>query len=231
MQVEQAAAGHASNLDGLSAVMDLRMFNIQGVGCLRIDEGCHPPRMKWDVDRHTGLNFGSQEDAKLGKTVRSMEAFKDETVALSGPDLSIFDGGRREDHGGNLDSGLHEKAEDASTRYDAYIARMKLLRQEASHDGYALNLASEIDFLQFIQSASAIRKGNLVLMDNGNLRAIWKDAQGTHLGLQFLGGRMVQYVIFKRRMNGQHFSRVAGRDSLEGLERQIDAFGLHSLLY
>ncbi len=68
-------------------------------------------------------------------------------------------------------------------------------------------------------------------MDNGNLRAIWKDDQGARLGLQFLGGSIVQYVIFKRRSQGQPISRVTGRDSLEGLERQIDAFELDSLLY
>jgi len=67
-------------------------------------------------------------------------------------------------------------------------------------------------------------------MDNGNLRAVWKDEQGAHLGLQFLGGGMVQYVIFKRRRQEQPVSRVSGCDSLEGLERQIDAFELHSLL-
>jgi hypothetical protein len=41
----------------------------------------------------------------------------------------------------------------------------------------------------------------------------------------------VQYVIFKRRQKEQSISRVTGRDSLEGLERQISAFELHSLLY
>ncbi len=68
-------------------------------------------------------------------------------------------------------------------------------------------------------------------MDNGNLRAIWRDEREAHLGLQFLGGGMVQYVIFKRRENEQSISRVTGRDSLEGLERQFDAFELRSLLY
>ena len=91
--------------------------------------------------------------------------------------------------------------------------------------------ASEIDFTHFVRSAPDIRRGNLVLMDNGNLRAIWKDQHGARLGLQFLGGRMVQYVIFKRRREEQLISRATGRDSLEGFERQIHAFELHSLLY
>ena len=67
-------------------------------------------------------------------------------------------------------------------------------------------------------------------MDNGNLRAIWKDEQGTRLGLQFLGDGMVQFVIFKRRKQGQPISRVSGRDSLEGLKWVIVTYELHSLL-
>ena len=114
---------------------------------------------------------------------------------------------------------------------DAYRARMKFLQDEAAHDGYVLSHASGIDFERFVRSAPDIRRGDLVLMDNGNLRAIWRDGQGTHLGLQFLGGGMVQYVIFKKRAKEQSISRATGRDSLEGLERQFDAFELHSLLY
>ena len=123
-----------------------------------------------------------------------------------------------------------KEADHPRIKYDAYMSRMRLLQDEAVHDGYVLNLASEIDFRQFVWSAPDIRKGNLVLMDNGNLRAIWKDDQA-RLGLQFLGGRMVQYVIFKRRKQGHPISRVTGRDSLEGLKRQIDAFELYTLLY
>ena len=68
-------------------------------------------------------------------------------------------------------------------------------------------------------------------MDNGNLRAVWKDDHENQMGLQFLGESMVQYVIFKRREPDQPISRVAGRDTFEGLKRQIDAFELGSLLY
>ena len=129
------------------------------------------------------------------------------------------------------DAGPDHEAHGSSTKHDAYMLRIRLLKDEAVHDGYVLNLASEIDFRHFVRSAPDIRRGNLVLMDNGNLRAIWKGNNGARLGLQFLGGRMVQYVIFKRRKKEQPISRVTGRDTLEGLERQIHAFELHSLLY
>ena len=113
---------------------------------------------------------------------------------------------------------------------DAYGPRISYLRDEAAHDGYELNVNSERDFRQFVRSRPSIRKGGLVLLDNGNLRAVWKDEQGGHLGLQFLGRRKVQCVIFRRRKKEQGISRFSGRDTMEGIDRLIEAFELHSLL-
>ncbi len=109
--------------------------------------------------------------------------------------------------------------------------RISDLRHIAANDGYALNLTSEADFQSFIELDPRLRKGNLVSMDNGNLRAVWKDDQKTHLGLQFLGRRMMQYVIFKQREPTQPISRVTGRDTFEGVRKQIKAFELYTLLY
>ena len=198
-----AEGGHASNLGGLSATV-LKGIGVQGDGCLRVDEGCHPPKMIWSPNRHIGFYFHIEDHEMVDVSSRLLEGFHAETIALRAERNPIL---------------------------DAYTPHLKFLQDEAEHDGYVLNLASEIDFKQFLLATPNIRKGNLVLMDNGNLRAIWKDEQGARLGLQFLGGRMVQYVIFKRRQKEQPISRVTGRDSLKGLERQIDSFELHSLLY
>ena len=118
----------------------------------------------------------------------------------------------------------------AQTNIFAYTARIKALRTAAAQDGYELSSESERDFWKFVFAGPQIRRGLLVLMDNGNLRATWKDETGARLGLQFLGGQMVQYVIFKRRETTLPISRVAGRDTFAGLKRQIDAFELHPLL-
>lgn len=114
----------------------------------------------------------------------------------------------------------------------AYSARISKLRRFAAQDDeYELNPASESDFWHFVESEPRWRKGSLVLMDNGNLRVVWKDSQGSHLGLQFLGSEAVQYVIFRQRAVMRPISRVAGRDTFAGLKKQIDAFELESLLY
>lgn len=204
-----ADAGHASRLDGLPMAIDLKEFRVQGDGYLRINEDRHPPRITWSPSRHVGLTFLSQDDDKVEETLQAL-------VAMGGAC----------NFGDKLNVGPNE---DAHLEH-VYLSRLKFLQDEAVHDGYVLNPASEVDFWQFVRSAPDIRRGNLVLMDNGNLRAIWKDEQGTRLGLQFLGEGMVQFVIFKRRKQGQPISRVSGRDSLEGLERQIVAFELNSLL-
>ena len=112
----------------------------------------------------------------------------------------------------------------------AYHARITRLRGEAALDGFSMNKASERDFWSFVRLASFTQKAGLVLMDNGNLRAVWNNKSGSHLGLQFLGTQMVEYVIFTRRQTARDISRVAGLDTLDGIEKQIDAFDLSALV-
>ncbi|WP_171182280.1 hypothetical protein [Ruegeria sp. HKCCD8929] len=145
-------------------------------------------------------------------------ALTDNIVQIYDPDLAL----------------AHELGERANQRRSdllAYKIRIEALCAHAVQEGYSLNAASKHDFWRFICSEPFIRKGNLILMDNGNLRAMWRDQHRNHIGLQFIGGRMVQYVIFKRREAVAKISRVAGRDSFDGVKRQIQAFDLQSLVY
>lgn len=234
MLSEHAEAGKAGGLDGLSAAMeavDLKQPDVRGDGSLLIDEDCRPPKMVWNPRRHGGFNFSSRDDDTLEATTRSLEKLNSQAIALRGSASSVIGTTSLRRSAAAPASDSEDMARHARAKHDSYLERMKLLQEEARHDGYTLNFASEIDFRQFIESAPNMRRGNLVLMDNGNLRAIWKDERGTHLGLQFLGGRMVQYVIFKQREQGPRISRVTGRDTLEGIEQQIGAFELHSLVY
>lgn len=201
----------------------------EGAG-FRVNEGYHPSKMSWEPRQHSEVDFSSPE-ITLKQKIRLWEEFKAKTLMAAETSKSAFGVAGFKELSDKSEPNPDAKAQHWQTKYDIYAERIKLLKDEASDDEYTLNPDSEIDFQQFILSAPEVRKGNLVLMDNGNLRAIWKDKQGTHLGLQFLGGGMVQYVIFKQREQGHQVSRVAGRDTLEGLKPQIDTFGLHSLLY
>ena len=231
MATAEAQAGHASLLDSLADAKQLRDFGLQDGGSLQIDERSGSPRMAWRPNEHIGVTFLAQDNDNADVTRRALAAFLAETVALGGAHNTSLDASAIVNFGETWNSDSSDEPRLSSATFDAYKRRLADLQNEAMEDGYNLNLASEVDFRQFVGSSPDMRKANLVLMDNGNLRAIWKDNQGTRIGLQFLGGRMAQYVIFKRRNQALPISRVVGRDSLEGLERQFEAFDLHSLLY
>lgn len=112
----------------------------------------------------------------------------------------------------------------------AYKARIQALRHLTEEEDYCLKPSSEKDFWSFFEMNPFVRQGNLVLLENGNLRAIWKDGRGTQIGLQFLGSGTIQFVIFKVRTEGKPVSRVYGRDDFEGIKCQIQAFELHPMM-
>ena len=125
---------------------------------------------------------------------------------------------------------LEEKESDAKHVRQAYKARIDVLRSAAALDGFEVNGASERDFWSFIGSTYFSRRAGLALMENGNLRAVWKGEDASHLGLHFRGDRQIQYVIFKRRSGSRRISRTAGIDTFEGVKKQIGAFDLMSLV-
>lgn len=112
-----------------------------------------------------------------------------------------------------------------------YKGRIEYLRSEAELDGTIVNEVSERDFWSFFRSMPFLRKAGVILMDNGNLRAVWRDEHKSRLGLQFLGDQSVEYVIFKRRQGAKDVSRAAGFDTLNGFKKQIHAFDLKTLVY
>ena len=114
--------------------------------------------------------------------------------------------------------------------YSAYASRIEVLKEQAELDGYSLNRASSDAFVEFLKKNPLIRRGRLVLMENGNLRAVWKGEKEDHIGLQFINSRSIQYVIFTRREPQSPVSRVSGRDTLDGIKKQIEAFELNSVL-
>ena len=92
----------------------------------------------------------------------------------------------------------------------AYESRIEALRADAELDELTINVASEQDFWDFVRSTSYLRRASLAVMNNGNIRAVWKAEDSSHLGIHFLGDGEVQYVIFRLRSYGRRVSRVAG---------------------
>ena len=112
----------------------------------------------------------------------------------------------------------------------SYARRIEELRSLAEVDGVTVNQNSVRDFWSFVRSTPSTAKAGLVLMDNGNLRAVWRGQDESRVGMQFLGRGFVEFVIFKRRPNATDVSRGAGIDTLDGFTRQIQAFDLGSML-
>ncbi|MEN8132938.1 MAG: hypothetical protein ABFS45_22730 [Pseudomonadota bacterium] len=112
----------------------------------------------------------------------------------------------------------------------AYRERIAELITDAAIDGITLNKASERDFWTFLKDLDFFWKGNLFLLDNGNIRAVWKSKTGDQIGVQFFGNGTVQYVIFKYRPRANSVFRVAGRDTIDGVWRQLAAFELDDLI-
>ena len=112
-----------------------------------------------------------------------------------------------------------------------YLDRIKYLRYEAEQDGFSLNPASERNFWRFVESVGQTRKAYLFLLDNGNLRAVWKDENDDQVGLQFRDDGMVHYVIFARSKPEEEITHAYGRVSIDtAITRQIEGFDLRPLV-
>ena len=126
---------------------------------------------------------------------------------------------------------VEEQYRNSQKAWQAYHFRLEKLRQDAELEDITINEVSEVAFLSFVRATPFGQRAQLVVMDNGNLRAIWKGNEASHVGIHFRGSNWAEYVIFKRRTALGSVSRTAGIDTLEGIKRQIDAFDLTALVY
>lgn len=126
---------------------------------------------------------------------------------------------------------LNKRPRNLSNTLSAYAHRIYVLEEQAASEGYYLNSGSRVTFFVFFKSNPLIQLGRLFLLENGNLRAVWKDDEGSHIGLQFLENGLIQYVLFKRRHVDLPVSRAYGRDTPLGVLEQISALELDQVLY
>ena len=127
-------------------------------------------------------------------------------------------------------AGLLQLSDRALKTLRAYHVRIEELKGDADEEGVVFSDASELDFWEFIISMPYARNAELVVTDNGNLRAVWRGEEDKHVGLQFLGGRWIEYVMWTRRTGALKISPKAGRDTFDGVKEQIRASRLTSFL-
>ena len=124
------------------------------------------------------------------------------------------------------DTQLLDPASSARTGYERRIAQLRAFAEE---DGIELSARSEGDFFDFACTEPRTRAASLVLLDNGNLRAVWRAGE-REVGVQFHGGGSVQYLISREGDDGKITHR-ARRGTFEEFSAAIEGAGLGGLLY
>jgi len=100
-------------------------------------------------------------------------------------------------------------------------ARLRELRIDAESSGEPFSDASLDDLWVFLDSFPNATRPAIFLLDNGNLRALWKNEAKEQVGLQFLGNGEVQFVIFSQRQNPPIMAREAGAGPLSAIRAVI----------
>ena len=81
----------------------------------------------------------------------------------------------------------------------------------------------------FVDTTIPTDKAMLIIMDNGNLRATWREDR-TRLSLEFTGDRLVDYVVsIPTGPDGQLFER-AGECSFDEMRAFTKLWGLWDLV-
>lgn len=110
------------------------------------------------------------------------------------------------------------------------LVRIGELKRLGAEEGLPWSAASEQDFWVFVRARPTLREPGLILMDNGNLRAMWRNAAGEQVGLEFRGYSQVYFVFFARRPEGPVMARSAGEDSILRIGDKIAGDNLTGLV-
>lgn len=111
----------------------------------------------------------------------------------------------------------------------ALETRIVELKRDGANEGLPWSAESERDFWRFIESRARLKEPRLVLMDNGNLRAIWENDAHERVAVEFRGGNGV-YFVFVARTDGPAMAYLFGEESVSNIGEKIKANGLDGLL-
>jgi hypothetical protein len=109
-------------------------------------------------------------------------------------------------------------------------ARIGELKRLGAEEGLQWSPASEDDLWAFVSLWPSLREPGLILMDNGNLRAVWRNVAGEQVALEFRGYRQVYFVFFAQRFEGPPMARSIGEDSVARIGHKIAGDNLTGLL-
>lgn len=112
------------------------------------------------------------------------------------------------------------------------LQRLKDLHEAAIDEGMRVATASEVDFRRYVigDMKPAVRPA-ITLLENGNVRALWRDSFGQQVGLQFRGDGWVQYVLFAKTYPERSIETSVGRKKIAAVLDMIEKSGLKNLIY
>jgi hypothetical protein len=114
----------------------------------------------------------------------------------------------------------------------AVLSRLKDLHEIALDEELSIRGASESDFRDLvIDRFKPTNRPAVSLLENGNLRAVWKDQGGQQVGLQFRGDGWAQYVFFALTYPEGTLSTSVGRIKLSSALALIKDWRLSGLLF
>ena len=111
-----------------------------------------------------------------------------------------------------------------------YRRRIEGLRGMAKDEGVAISEDSINDFWQLIGTLTPTQEGELSITDEGNLTANWYDTGGNNIGIQLLGGGVLQYVILKGQRLSEGRICEADRGGIPYLKERVEKYDLKELM-
>jgi hypothetical protein len=100
--------------------------------------------------------------------------------------------------------------------------RLRELLVDAVRNLEPFSESSLADLRSLLDSLPYVERPAIFLLDDGNLRAVWRNVDKEQVGLQFRGGGIVQFVMFVRRKQPPIMSRISGTDTLSAIRGLIE---------
>ena len=105
-------------------------------------------------------------------------------------------------------------------RVTTYQRRIEYLCADGEIDGVEINPSSETDFWEFVEIVPDWRQASLILVDDGNLRAVWRGQEGDRINVEFLGDGVVELAIFEGGHVPDEYSRFTLVEAIKNIQHQ-----------
>ncbi len=111
-----------------------------------------------------------------------------------------------------------------------YTQRLAYLRQEGQIENISINSDSQSAFWQLLDVIPDAKQAEIILLDNGNLRAYWRNEAREYVGLEIVNDASLRCLMHKRSQSGEFDTKIVRSSTIDEMIEAIDAFGMLFLL-